>query len=126
LKAVVYDAAVLIAADRNDRRVWAEHKVLLEAGLVPAVSACVVAQTSRARRQAQLRRLLQGCEVVAFTEEGAHAAGALQGLAKTKDVVDAAVVALAIERGAAVRTGDGADIRRLLQAAGVKLDVFEL
>jgi hypothetical protein len=23
---VVYDAAVLIAADRNDRRIWADHR----------------------------------------------------------------------------------------------------
>jgi hypothetical protein len=23
---VVYDAAILLAADRNDRRTWAEHK----------------------------------------------------------------------------------------------------
>ena len=26
----VYDAAVLVAADKNERRTWAEHKVRLE------------------------------------------------------------------------------------------------
>jgi hypothetical protein len=38
MSAVVYDAAVLVAADRNDRRAWAEHKDRLELGLVPLVS----------------------------------------------------------------------------------------
>ncbi len=37
MKSVVYDAGVLIAADRSKRRVWAEHRVRLEAGLVPLV-----------------------------------------------------------------------------------------
>jgi hypothetical protein len=68
----VYDAGVLIAADRNDRRVWAEHRLRLEAGLVPVVPATVVAQASRAPTQAGLRRLLRGCEVAALTEAEAH------------------------------------------------------
>jgi len=37
--AVVYDSAVLIAADRNDRRAWAEHKARLELGVIPLVPA---------------------------------------------------------------------------------------
>ena len=28
----VYDAAVLVAADRNERRAWAEHKARLQLG----------------------------------------------------------------------------------------------
>jgi len=32
---VVYDAGVLIAADRNDREVWADHRARLELGVVP-------------------------------------------------------------------------------------------
>ncbi len=38
----VYDAAVLVAADRNVRRAWAEHKARLELGLIPLVPALVV------------------------------------------------------------------------------------
>jgi hypothetical protein len=56
MSAVVYDAAVLVAADRNDRRAWAEHKARLEFGLIPLVPAPVVAQVSRSPQQAQLRR----------------------------------------------------------------------
>jgi len=35
MSAVVYDAGVLVAADRNERRAWAGHKVRLELGVVP-------------------------------------------------------------------------------------------
>jgi hypothetical protein len=121
MKAVVYDAGVLVGADRGDRRIWAEHRVRLEAGVVPAVPSLVVAQTSRSPRQVQLRRLLRGCEVVTFAEADAHRAGELLAKSRTTDVVDAAVVVLAIERGADIQTGDAEDMRRLTGAARAKL-----
>jgi predicted nucleic acid-binding protein len=111
---VVYDAGVLVAADRNVRTVWAEHKVWLEAGVVPAVPAAVVTQVSRSPVQAQLRRLLRGCEIVPLTEQRAHAAGQLLGRAGSADVVGGTVAQLAAELRADVVTGDQADIRRLL------------
>lgn len=114
---VVYDAAVLVAADRNARSVWAEHRVRLEAGIVPVVPSPVVAQVSRSPRQVQLRWLLRGCEVVSLTEHRAHSAGRLLGLAGSRDVVDAVVAGTAAELRADVVTGDRADIRRLLDAA---------
>lgn len=55
---VVYDAGVLVAADRGDRDVWADHRVRLELGTAPVTTAPVVAQVSRSPRQAQLRRFL--------------------------------------------------------------------
>ncbi len=61
MRAVVYDAGPLIAAERNERRFWAEHRARLEMGIVPCVPTVVVAQVSRSARQAQLRRLLRGC-----------------------------------------------------------------
>jgi predicted nucleic acid-binding protein len=123
MKAIVYDAGVLIAADRGERRVWAEHRLRLEAGMVPFVPAVVVAQASRSPRQAQMRRLLRGCEVVELDEAEAHRAGALLGKARTKDVVDASVVTLAIRERADIITDDPDDIRRLLAAARAKLSV---
>lgn len=114
---VVYDSAVLIAADRDVRSVWAEHRVRLEAGIVPVVPSPVVAQVSRSPRQVQLRRLLRGCGVVSLTEHGAHSAGRLLDLAGSRDVVDAVVAGTAAELRADVVTGDRADIRRLLDAA---------
>lgn len=118
MSCVVYDAAVLVAADRNDRRTWAEHKVRLELGVVLLVPAPVVAQVSRSPQQAQLRRFLAGCEVVALGEADAHEAGRLLGRSRTADVVDAVVVATALRRGATILTGDPEDMRRMVRAAG--------
>jgi hypothetical protein len=120
VKPVVYDTGVLIAADRSERRTWAEHRVRLEAGFVPLVPAPVVAQASRSPKQVQMRRLLRGCEVIAFDEAAAHAAGSLLGEARTKDVVDASVALLAIQRGATIVSGDAKDLQRLLSAARAK------
>jgi hypothetical protein len=84
---VVYDAGVLVAADRNTRSVWAEHRVRLEAGTVPVVPAPVVVQVSRSSAQVQLWRLLRGCNVVSLTGQRAHAAGRLLGRVGSRDVV---------------------------------------
>jgi predicted nucleic acid-binding protein len=115
---VVYDAAVLVAADRNERRAWAEHKVRLELGVVPLVPAPVVAQVSRSSKQAQLRRFLTGCTVIPLGESEAHEAGRLLGMTRTADVVDAVVVTTALRQKATILTGDPGDIGRLVRASG--------
>jgi hypothetical protein len=122
---VVYDAGALVAAERNDRRLWADHRVRLEAGVVPVVPAPVVAQVSRSPRQAQLRRLLRGCEVLALDEPMAHAVGRLLGRAGTSDVVDATVVTLAITKQAQIVTSDRDDVSQLVDAAGARLVLIE-
>jgi predicted nucleic acid-binding protein len=123
---VVYDAGALVAAERNDRRLWAEHRVRLELGLSVVAPAPVVAQVSRSPKQAQLRRLLAGCEVVEFDEASAHGVGRLLAASKTNDVVDGAVVELAIRRRADVVTRDRDDLARLASAAGVRLRILEI
>jgi hypothetical protein len=122
----VYDAAVLIAAERNDRRVWADHKARLELALVPLVPATVVAEVSRSPRQVQLIRFLRGCEIVALDARTAHAAGRLLGKTKTANVVDATVVALAVSRSASILTSDPDDLSRLVQASGSGVAVIEV
>ena len=114
----VYDAAVLLAADRNERRSWAEHKARLELGVVPLVPAPVVAQVSRSPQQAQLRRFLAGCSVVPLDENSAHEAGRLLAMAGTADVVDAVVVTVALRNKAVILTGDPVDMERLVRASG--------
>jgi predicted nucleic acid-binding protein len=123
MSAVVYDAAVLVAADRNERRAWAEHKARLEFGVIPLVPAPVVAQVSRSSQQAQLRRFLTGCVVVPLNESEAHEAGRLLGLTKTADVVDAVVVTTALRQKAMILTGDRADMERLVRASGREVAV---
>ncbi len=121
---VVYDAAVLVAADRGDRRTWADHKARLELGVIPSVPAPVVAQVSRSPRQAQLRRFLAGCDVIALGEADAHEAGRLLGKSRTSDVVDAAVVVTAVRHDALILTGDPKDMQRLVAASGVAVAVI--
>ncbi len=123
MSAVLYDAAVLVAADRNERRAWAEHKARLEFGLIPFVPAPVVAQVSRSPRQAQLRRFLTGCVVVPLGESEAHEAGRLLGMTRTADVVDAVVVTTALSQNAMILTSDPVDIRRLVRASGREIGV---
>ena len=118
MSTVVYDAAVLVAADRNERRAWAEHKTRLELGIVPLVPAPVVAQVSRSPQQAQLRRFLTGCVVVSLGETEAHEAGRLLGITKTSDVVDSVVVTTALRQKAPILTSDPDDIERLVRASG--------
>jgi predicted nucleic acid-binding protein len=126
MSAVVYDAAVLVAADRSERRAWAEHKARLEMGIVPLVPAPVVAQVSRSAQQAQLRRFLTGCVVVPLGESEAHEAGRLLGITKTSDVVDAVVVTTAVRQKAAILTSDAGDIERLVRASGREVGVVAI
>jgi hypothetical protein len=126
MRPVVYDTGVLIAADRSERRIWAEHRVRLEAGIIPIVPAPVVAQASRSPKQVQMRRLLRGCEVVSFHEAAAHTAGALLGKTRTRDVVDASVAVLSIRDGADVVSDDANDIQRLLSVARVKASILKV
>ena len=124
MKPVVYDTGVLIAADRGQRHTWAEHRVRLEAGLVPLVPSPVVAEASRSPKQAQMRRFLRGCEIVPLDAAAAHDAGSLLGKTRTTDVVDASVAVLSIRHGADVVSDDGDDIRRLLSAARWKASII--
>ena len=110
---VVYDAAVLVAAARDDRETWADHRVRLERGEVPRTTAPVVAQVSRSDRQVQLRRFLRGCATVAFSPDQAHEVGALLGRARTSDVVDAHLVVIAAKTASTVLTSDIDDLRSL-------------
>jgi predicted nucleic acid-binding protein len=126
MRSAVYDAGVLVAAERNVRAVWAEHRARLEAGIVPVVPAPVVAQASRSAAQVQLRRLLRGCQVAALTGEAAHAAGYLLGRAGSSNVVDAVVADTAARLGADVVTGDRGDIARLLDVAGTDAHIIDI
>ena len=122
----VYDAAVLVAADRNERQSWAEHKARLELGFFPLVLAPVVAQVSRSPQQAQLRRFLAGCSVVPLGENEAHEAGRLLAMTRTADVVDAVVVTIALRNKAVILTGAPVDMERLVRTSGREAVVIKV
>ncbi len=110
---IAYDAGVLIAADRGDRTVWAEHRAWLALDVLPLTTAPVVAQVSRSARQARLRMFLGGCEVVGFDARDAHQIGALLAHARTSDVVDAHLAHLAA--GGEIITSDPDDLLALAE-----------
>ena len=109
----VYDTGVLIAAERDNRHIWADHRARLEAGVVPVTTAPVVAQASRSPRQVQLRRFLRGCDIVAFEAIHAHPVGALLAKSATSDIVDAHVAVTASLTSAVVITSDPEALRAL-------------
>lgn len=109
----LYDAGVFVAAERDDRDVWADHRARLELGLIPQTTAPVVSQVSRSPRQVPLRRMLRGCDIVGFAPGDSHEVGALVAGASTSDVVDAHLVVVASRRRATVLTTDVEDLRHL-------------
>lgn len=111
----VYDAGALIAAESNNRRIWAEHRARFELGIEPVTTAPVVAQVSRSPHQVQLRRFLRGCRVVALFPEDAHRIGTLLAATRTSDVVDAHVALVASDERADIWTSDPEDLCSLAQ-----------
>ena len=123
---VVYDAGVLIAADRSNRQVWADHRARLEMRVAPVATAPVVAQVSRSGRQAQLRRFLRGCEVVPFAADEAHAVGSLAAKSRSTDVVNVHIVAVAHRLQRPVLTSDRDDLDPIADAVpgGVEVQLL--
>lgn len=121
---VTYDTGALVAAERNNRRMWALHAAFLAEEVVPVVPAPVLAEAWRGGpRQVSLARLLALCDVEEMSDEQARRVGVLAGLADHGDIVDVTVVEGAIRRGHGVVTSDQAHIRRIAASAGVQLRI---
>jgi len=116
---VTYDTGALVAAEGNDRRMWALHAGLLAEEVTPTVPAPVLAEAWRGgSRQASLVRLLALCAVEPLDEAGARRVGVLAGVAGHPDIVDVTVVEGAARRGDAVVTADVGHLRRIAAATG--------
>ena len=121
---VTYNSGALIAAERGERRMWARHRALLLRRTVPVVPAPVVAQSWRGTsRQAQLARLLAGCQIETLDNTRARATGILIGRAGTTDIVDACVVEGALRRQDLVISSDEDDLRAIAAAVGRRLGI---
>lgn len=124
MTALLLDSGALIAAEKRDRGVTRRLAVAAGAGMPVRTSAAVTAQVWRGEaRQAVLAALLRGAEVLALDESAARDVGMLLKRSGTKDVVDAALVALA-RTGDVLLTSDPADLERLCDAAGVRATVL--
>lgn len=116
----VYDAGALIALDRGERPAWARHRLAVEDARRVVVPSVVVAQVWRdGRRQYDLGRLLNSCEIVPADDTLARVAGQLCGQAGTSDVVDAIVLVTAQACGLAIIwTSDPNDLDHLRRSGG--------
>ena len=115
----VYDTGVLLAVERDDRRMLSIHRLAIDDLRQLVVPTVVVAQVWRdGRRQAKLARFLETCEIRGVGIEVAKAAGVICGKAGTRDAVDAIVATMALVLGATVFTSDPDDIKRLGAASG--------
>jgi hypothetical protein len=123
---VTYDAGALVAAERNDRRMWALHRRSLERGLAPTVPAGVLAQVWRGGPQPSLSRLLTACVIEDLNEVRGRAAGAACGRAGTNDAIDATVVVGAIARSDLVVTSDTEDLANIAGALHRRLDLLHM
>ncbi len=121
---VTYDTGALVAGERNDRKMWALHAGFLAEEVAPVVPAPVLAEAWRGgARQASLSRLLAMCDVEPMSEEQARQVGVLAGKAAHDDVVDVTVVEGAIRRRDAIVTSNEDHIRRVADAARVRLRI---
>lgn len=122
---LICDAGAFVALERDDRSMWRRLKAELVAGTPPLTHGGVVAQVWRGGhgRQALLARAFATVEVVALDEQIGRMAGALCGVSRTSDAIDAAVVVLASDNDRIV-TSDAADIGRLVAANGRRIDVI--
>jgi hypothetical protein len=119
---VTYDTGALVAAERNSRQIWALHAGYLAEEVIPTVPAAVLAEAWRGgSRQASLSRLLRMCDTEPMSEELARNVGVLAGKSGHDDVVDVSVVEGAVRRGDAVVTSNMTHIRKVADAAGVRL-----
>lgn len=122
MNGITYDTGALVAAERDDRRMWALHAGYLAEGVVPVVPAGVLAEAWRGgARQTRLVQLLAMCEVEDLTQTQARAVGALAAAARHDDVVDVSVVEGAARRGDGIVTADPRDIGAIARGARARV-----
>lgn len=124
---LVYDTGALIAAEGNDRRMWALHARALQRGVRPIVPAGCLVEAWRGGREPNLARLLAGCETETLTEDRARAAGILRrGVAAGVEAIDATVAETAIRVRAAVVTSDRVDLEQLAESARRRVGIIDI
>lgn len=122
---VVLDAGALMALERDDRAVHVRmRQEQLRSGSRPVTHGGVIGQVWRGGggRQARLARALAKIDVRPLDRELGRKVGVLLGKSGTADVVDAALVLLAAD-GDTILTSDAADLRVLVDAARLSVDL---
>ena len=114
---MILDAGVLISADRGEQSAREFLTAAARAGAELHTSEPVVAQVWRSpSRQARLATLLSACTVHPFAD--GQTVGRLLGRSGSTDVVDAHLVALAVQLGDDILTGDPEDLSAVADQLG--------
>ncbi|GAB4199134.1 MAG: hypothetical protein OHK0013_09010 [Sandaracinaceae bacterium] len=124
---LILDAGALLALERGDREVLAMLKSELALGRVPRTHGGVVGQVWRGGtgKGARLAQVLPGLRILPLDEALGRRAGLLLARARTSDVVDAALVLLAVD-GDTILTSDPEDLAKLAAAADLHVDVVRV
>ena len=124
MNGVTYDTGALIAADHNDRHIWALHAGFLALEISPTVPTPVLAEAWRGGpRQASLARFLALCTTEPLTDDQAKAVGTLAARARHDDIVDVTVVEGAIRRHDTIVTSNPTHIRNIADATRTRLTI---
>jgi hypothetical protein len=126
MSGLTYDTGALIAAERDNRLMWALHRAALGRGVNVTVPAGALGEAWRGGPQARLSMLLKGCVVEALTEPQAREVGVLIGRSGVADTVDAAVAEGALRRRDAVVTSNRSDIERLMASVASPMPIHEV
>ena len=124
---MVLDSGALIALERNDRAMWRRLKTALLAERIPVTHGGIVGQAWRGAgpRQARLATALGGMDVRPLDDRLGRAAGELLARAGTSDVIDAALVLLAVD-GDEIVTSDAADLKPLAAFTGQHVELVHV
>ena len=123
---LVLDAGALLAIERRDRQVGAMLRVAQQERIAVRTSPAAVAQVWRhGSRQVLLARILAGVAAPPLDLDTGKRLGVLLGAAGCSDVVDAHVASLA-RAGDRVLTSDPDDLRGILDALSVDVDVVHV
>lgn len=123
---LTYDTGALIAAERDDRLMWALHRAVIVRGLPPTVPAGVLAEAWRGGPQHGLSRLLKGCKVEQLSEQQARQVGGLIARSGLDDTVDVAVAEGALRRNDAVVTSNRTHISQVAEAVGRRIPMHDV
>jgi hypothetical protein len=124
---LLLDSGALIALERNDPAMWRRLKAALQSAQIPLTHGGVVGQAWRGGgpRQARLATALGGIDVRPLDDRLGRATGELLARARMTDVIDAALVLLAID-GDEIVTSDVADLRPLAELTGQHLELVQV
>lgn len=114
----------MLAVESGNRELMALMKRERVAGRVPVTHGGVVGQVWRGGcgRQVRIARLLKASLVQPLDEALGRKAGAVLAIARLADVIDAAVVLLAVD-GDEILTSDPDDLAGLAEAAGLHVEL---